>query len=188
MSRNGRDDSAIGFYCYHADMRGKYGDNLIFTPRLEHGRWYRVEMHCKLNTPGRNDGVLRGRIDGIPAFERTDLRFRDVDTLKIEEVWVNVYHGGEEPVPEEDIHLYLDNLVISRQPIAQEAGAADKPWGLAPVTPRRALLGSLPGRSNDSRSPAILTTTAPLADDPKEGRVASTGGTTKANSTRGDAY
>jgi len=127
VSRNGRDNSDIGFYCYHADMRGKYGDNLIFTPRLEHGRWYRVEMHCKLNTPGRNDGVLRGWIDGIPAFERTDLRFRDVDTLRIEEVWVNVYHGGEEPVPKEDIHLYLDNLVISRQPIGQKAKAAEKP-------------------------------------------------------------
>ena len=127
VSGKGRDNSAIGFYCYHADMRDKYGDDLIFTPRLEHGRWYRVEMHCKLNTPGRNDGVLRGWIDGAPAFERSDLRFRDVDSLKIEEVWVNVYHGGEEPVPGKDIHLDLDNLVISRRPIARKANAAEKP-------------------------------------------------------------
>ena len=48
---------------------------------------------------------------------RIPIRFRDVDSLKIEEVWVNVYHGGETPVPNEDIHLYLDNLVIARQPI-----------------------------------------------------------------------
>jgi hypothetical protein len=125
-SRNGRDNTAIGFYCYHADMRGQYGDNLIFTPRLEHGRWYRVVMHCKLNTPGRNDGVLRGWIDGVPAFARSDLRFRDVDRLKIEEIWVNVYHGGE-AVPKEDIHLDLDNIVISRRPIAQKADAVEKP-------------------------------------------------------------
>jgi len=39
------------------------------------------------------------------------------DSLKIEEVWVNVYHGGETPVPNEDIHLYLDNLVIARHSI-----------------------------------------------------------------------
>lgn len=120
-SRPGRDSTVIGFYCYHADMRGKYGSNLEFTPRLEHNRWYGVEMHCRLNTPGvdfgrgKNDGILRGWIDGQPAFEKTDLRFRDVDSLKIEEVWVNVYHGGATTVPTADIHLYLDNLTISRR-------------------------------------------------------------------------
>jgi hypothetical protein len=121
--RNGSDSTAIGFYCYHADMKGKYGENFTFQPRLEHGRWYCVEQYCKLNTsgadgqPGKKDGILRGWIDGKPAFEKTDLRFRDVDRLKIEEVWVNVYHGGETPVPKEDIHLYLDNMVIARRPI-----------------------------------------------------------------------
>ncbi len=40
-----------------------------------------------------------------------------MDHLKIEEVWVNVYHGGSTPVPPEDIHVYLDNLVIARNPI-----------------------------------------------------------------------
>ena len=122
-TRNGADSTAIGFYCYHADMRGRYGENWRFQPRLEHGRWYCVEQYCKLNTPGeaggrgKSDGILRGWIDGQVAFEKTDIRFRDVDSLKIEEVWVNVYHGGERPVPNEDIHLYLDNLVIARQPI-----------------------------------------------------------------------
>jgi hypothetical protein len=122
-SRHGGDSTAVGFYCYHADMRGNYGSNFEFTPRLTHGRWYSVEMYCKLNTPGANqargksDGILRGWIDGKLAFEKTDLRFRDVDALKIEDVWVNVYHGGATPVPKEDIHLYLDNMVISRRPI-----------------------------------------------------------------------
>jgi hypothetical protein len=122
-TRHGGDSTAIGFYCYHADMRGKYGEHWQFTPRLAHGRWYCVEEYCKLNTPGAGgergakDGVVRGWIDGQLAFEKTDIRFRDVDTLKIEEVWVNVYHGGATAVPKEDIHLYIDNLVIARKPI-----------------------------------------------------------------------
>jgi hypothetical protein len=123
VTKLGDDSTAIGYYCYHADMRGKYGEHWTFTPRLRHGRWYCVEQYCKLNTPGppgekgRNDGVLRGWIDGAPAFEKADIRFRDVDALKIEDVWVNVYHGGATPVPPADIHLYLDNLVIARRPI-----------------------------------------------------------------------
>ncbi len=30
---------------------------------------------------------------------------------------MNVYHGGATPVPRDDIHLYLDNIVIVRAPI-----------------------------------------------------------------------
>jgi hypothetical protein len=130
-TKYGADESAIGFYCYHADMRGKYGEHWEFKPRLPHGRWYGVEQYCKLNTPGsegkpgKKDGVLRGWIDGEPAFEKTDIRFRDVDTLKISEVWVNVYHGGATPVPKEDIHLYLDNMVIARKPIGPVGKSKD---------------------------------------------------------------
>ena len=32
------------------------------------------------------------------ALEKTDIHFRDVDSLKIEEVWIKVYHGGETTV------------------------------------------------------------------------------------------
>ena len=126
-TRHGESSTAIGFYCYHADMRGKYGEHWAFQPRLEHGRWYCVEQYCKLNTPGsasqkgKNDGILRGWIDGQRAFEKTDIRFRDVDTLKIEQIWMNVYHGGTTPSPR-DQHLYVDNVVVAKKyigPIAE---------------------------------------------------------------------
>ena len=57
---------------------------------------------------------LRAWVDGRPAFEKTDLRFRTVDRLKIEKVWMNVYHGGTQQV-DRDVHLQIDNVVISRQ-------------------------------------------------------------------------
>ena len=122
-NRSGGDATDVGFYCYHVDMRGRYGSHWEFTPPLEHGRWYTIEMYCKLNTPGLNgspglnDGILRGWIDGRLGFEKTDVRFRDVADLKIEQVWGNVYHGGATDVPDQDIHLYLDNMVIARQRI-----------------------------------------------------------------------
>jgi len=48
------------------------------------------------------------------AFEKTDIRFRDVDRLKIEQGWMNVYHGSTTPSPH-DQHLFLDNVVIARK-------------------------------------------------------------------------
>jgi len=107
----------VGYYCYHADMKGRYGSNWTWDEEkrgyLQNNRWYCIEQYAKMNTPGKNDGILRGWVDGQPAFEKTDVRMRDVDTLRIEAVWLNVYLGGSW-VAKSDHHLYIDNVVIAR--------------------------------------------------------------------------
>jgi hypothetical protein len=108
----------IGNYCYHAEMPGFYGDvwgwQRDYRGYLEKNRWYCLEQCVKLNRPDANDGVLRAWIDGRLAFEKTDLRYRTVDALKIEQVWLNIYHGGTQPSPR-DQHAYLDEIVIARK-------------------------------------------------------------------------
>lgn len=108
----------IGSYVYHADMEGNSGDtwgwSLGPSGLLRKNQWYGVEQHVRLNTPGKADGVLRAWIDGRLVFERKDIRFRDSTDLKIESVWLNVYHGGIKPAPA-DMTLFIDNLVIARK-------------------------------------------------------------------------
>ena len=110
----------IGFYCYHADMKTQYGDNWVWNrdgfPGLANNRWYCIEQQVRLNTPGRNDGLLRGWVDGKLVFEKSDVRMRDTAALKIETVWLNLYHGGTWTATA-DHHLFIDDVVISRQPI-----------------------------------------------------------------------
>jgi len=125
---NGRRDgkTPIGFYCYHADMKGKYGASWIWETDalgyLENNRWYCIEQYVKLNTPGANDGILRGWVDGKLAFEKTDIRMRDVPELKVQFIWINIYHGGLWSAPSDD-HLFIDNVVIARQYIGPMAPA-----------------------------------------------------------------
>lgn len=116
--KNGK--TPVGFYCYHMDMKGRYGsywvwdrDDLGF---LENNRWYCLEQFVKLNTPGKADGILRGWVDGKLAFEKTNTQMRSVDSLKVEAVWVNFYLGGSWSA-ERDHHAYIDDVVISQQPI-----------------------------------------------------------------------
>ena len=107
----------VGYYCYHADMRGRYGAGWIWDREkrghLENNRWYCIEQYAKMNTPGDNNGILRGWVDGQLAFEKTDIRMRDVESLKIEAVWLNVYLGGTWKA-KSDHHLYIDEVVIAR--------------------------------------------------------------------------
>lgn len=106
----------IGFYCYHADMKTSYGTNWVWSKDyrgyLATNRWYAIEQHCRLNTPGEKDGVLRAWVDGHLAFEKTDVRFRLTDELRIEQIWMNLYHGGTTPSPH-DQHVFIDNVVIA---------------------------------------------------------------------------
>lgn len=66
--------------------------------------------------------ALRVRIDkgghyGLSlACEKTDIRFRTVDTLRVENVWINFYLGGTWTSQAEH-HLYIDDVVISKGPI-----------------------------------------------------------------------
>ena len=108
----------IGFYCYHADMKGRYGSEWIWEKDelgyLENNRWYCIEQYVRMNTPGKNDGILRGWIDGRLAFEKTNVRMRDISDLKIERIWINIYHGGTWSAASDD-HLFIDNIVIAKQ-------------------------------------------------------------------------
>ena len=107
----------IGFYCYHADMEGTYGTNWLwrkgYRGYLATNRWYCIDQYCQLNSPGKKNGILRSWVDGHPAFEKTDVRFRLTDKLKIEQIWMNVYHGGITPSPH-DQHVFIDNVVIAK--------------------------------------------------------------------------
>ncbi|KLU06388.1 hypothetical protein RISK_001599 [Rhodopirellula islandica] len=114
----------IGFYCYHADMEGTYGANWVWSQGyrgyLTTNRWYAIEQQCRLNTPGDKDGILRAWVDGQLAFEKTDVRFRLTDELRIEQIWLNLYHGGKTASPH-DQHIFLDNVVIAKKYIGPMA-------------------------------------------------------------------
>ncbi len=115
----------VGFYCYHADMQGIYGSHWVWENDrlgyLANNRWYCIEQYARMNTPGKNDGVLRAWVDGRRAFEKTDLRMRNTLELKIESVWINVYLGGSWTA-QSDHHLYIDEVAISRAYIGPLAG------------------------------------------------------------------
>jgi hypothetical protein len=121
---NAAGETPIGFYCYHVDMKGKYGSVWVWDGErrgyLQKNRWYAVEQYAKMNTPGKNDGILRAWVDGDLAFEKTDLRFRDTADLKIEAVWLNVYEGGTKPA-HADQHIYIDNVAVAANHIGPMA-------------------------------------------------------------------
>jgi len=124
------DTVPIGSYVYHADQQTQWGDNVLwqngYLGYLEKDRWYSIEQHLVLNTPGVSDGVLETWIDGRLAYRETGWHWRDASSLKIEQIWMNIYHGGTD-VPNQDISLYFDNIVIADGYIGPMTGAPCAP-------------------------------------------------------------
>lgn len=88
-----------------------YGTHALWDTTLEPGRWHKIDQYIELNTPGENDGVLRGLVDQTLVYDSDDWRWRDTDDIRIQQFWANFYHGGNEPVPQ-DMALYMDSLYL----------------------------------------------------------------------------
>lgn len=114
----------IGNYTYHPEMEGHFGDARTWRRHaagfLEFDREYAIETYVRLNTVGEHDGIVRGWVNGVLAYERTGLMFRTVDDLKIETLWLNIYHGGTGN-PAQDSICYLRDVVIAREYIGPDA-------------------------------------------------------------------
>jgi hypothetical protein len=80
------------------------------------GRWYRIEMHVKMNTPGRADGILEGWLDGQTVFVKTNMIYRlpGHDDLHVRTMWLNVHTGGDVPNGNcRDQKIWLDQMVLA---------------------------------------------------------------------------
>lgn len=114
----------VGSIAYHSDMTVDSGVHWGWGQGpgglLQNNRWYAIEQYVRLNTPGQHDGVFRAWIDGRKVIERTSISFRTVPDLRIESVWMNVYHGGTASSPR-DMSLYIDNIAVARSYIGQLA-------------------------------------------------------------------
>ncbi len=100
-------------YVYHPEQRSKWGDHIYptglvvpntslrfdfgphfvprpdFVPQLD--RWYCYEFMVKANVPGRRDGRIGCWVDGRLIADFPNMRFRDVDALKIDAFSIGVY-------------------------------------------------------------------------------------------------
>ncbi len=109
----------LASYVYHSKSASGYGEIFAWggsygAALVQPGRWYCIEQHIKLNTPGREDGVLRAWVDGQPVFERRDLRLRDTATIGIENAWMDLYMGGSQTALR-DMSIQIGQVVVATQ-------------------------------------------------------------------------
>ena len=121
------DNGQIINYVYHANQPGKFGDNIEWDDGpngqvyFQKGKWNRVEIHYKMNTPGILDGSLQAWFNGVKVLDTNSIMYRmpGGENLKIGTLQFLTFYGGNDIswAPSTDQHIYFDNFVVSTKPI-----------------------------------------------------------------------
>jgi hypothetical protein len=106
------------FYTYYPDQTGLYGDTLrqnvgspiVFKPN----QWYSIEIMLKANDAGKKNGEIKLWIDGTLKGQYTGMHFRDTNKLKINELNITAYIGGD-CTASKNQKVWDDNLVLATQ-------------------------------------------------------------------------
>ncbi len=123
----------LNLYVYHPEQRSNYGDHFFptgvvlpnsslpgdFGPTFvpmpdilsELDVWQCYELMVKANTPGGRDGRVTVWVDGALAADFPNLRFRDIDTLKIDRLGLSFHIGSN---PNGAAKKWFDNVVAAR--------------------------------------------------------------------------
>jgi ankyrin repeat protein len=144
---NSRD---LHFYYYYPDQSGGWGDitycktSFFRAANISPGKWYCLELMLRNSLPGKKNGQLSAWLDGTLVGNVEKLRFRHTEESKIRRFAVNNYFGGENSwqTSPQDQRIYVDNLVVSRQPIGCK------------------IPSSTPGPIAEKRAPGLITAAA----------------------------
>lgn len=118
-------------YVYHPAQRDNFGDNWypdgvvlpfsgipgdygpFFTSRPNWnptlGQWYSYELRVKANTPDHFNGRVTVWVDGEIKMDFPNLRFRDISTLKIDQIQLQLHAASSNQAN----RMYYDNTVIA---------------------------------------------------------------------------
>ncbi len=122
----------LNVYVYHPEQRSDYGDHFFptgvvlpnsslpfdfgptFVPRPDVlpvlDQWYCYEYMVRANTPGSYDGQITIWVDGALVADFPNLRFRDIDTLKIDRFGLSFHIGSN---PNGETKKWYDNVVAA---------------------------------------------------------------------------
>lgn len=112
-------DAKLVQYVYHPDQPGKYGDIMDTKVPVMLDEWMTIQTKVVMNTPGKNDGVIKTWINGTVVVQREDMQFRKTEDLAIDRLLFAFFFGGAGPdwAPSSDQHIYFDDMSISNSAI-----------------------------------------------------------------------
>lgn len=119
------DEANIVQYVYHPDQPGTFGEDFRWDDsflgdwkKFESDRWYHLRHRIVMNTPNQNDGIIMAWLDGELVLFVDHIRFRDVSSLQIDQLYFSTFFGGGSSIwaTTKDEYAYFDDFRITSVP------------------------------------------------------------------------
>ncbi|GAA4272457.1 hypothetical protein GCM10022258_17510 [Aquimarina gracilis] len=93
--------------------------------KLKKGAWNHIEVYHKLNTPGQNNGIMRGWLNGelaIDIIDNGDYRQNGQEDIKLNSIYLSTFFGGSSDAfkPTKDQYAYFDDFIVSKSRIGYD--------------------------------------------------------------------
>lgn len=114
--RNGK----VVNYVYHADQKGDFGDDFQWvspeakTLQFQRNQWQKIKFTVRLNSAGNKDGSITGFFNDKSSFIKTDLKFRNSTSLRIDRLCFDTFFGGRDNswAPASEQRLFIRSLKV----------------------------------------------------------------------------
>ena len=129
-------------YVYHPDQPSNFGEDFRWDDgpggiwsTFESDRWYHIQHRIVMNTPGVNDGIAQGWLDGVLVLDEQSIRYRDVVSLGVDQLYFSTFFGGSssEWAPSKEETIFFDDFTVATTFVQEPASPLPSlgPLGMA---------------------------------------------------------
>lgn len=120
-----RGAAALVQYMYYPNKQSNCGDDFHYETggmnlAAPSGEWLTVQHRLVMNTPGQQDGVLQGWVDGELMLDLHDFEYRlQGASYAIDGMYFSTFYGGstDDWAPMTDQTIDFDDFIIAEKPI-----------------------------------------------------------------------
>lgn len=97
--------------------------------QLVPGEWNHIQVHYKLNSPGKADGWMEGWLNGELRGKKTDMKFSGAttDIMAIDYFFFSTFYGGDATyAPKSDQYMWFDEIRVSNSYLPYSASTPKK--------------------------------------------------------------
>ena len=110
------------------DWGAAYGSYIV-----PDNKWVCFELHVKLNTPGKSDGLVEFWVDGILKAKKYNINIQDKNVHKINSVLVGGWYSNSGSNSDQWNYRYIDDLIISTEYIGTGESSSSSSSSYPPV-------------------------------------------------------
>ena len=108
-----RDNIVCNWRCGHSLGRG--------TLRFQRGQWHTLTQYIQLSDPNQHNGVIKMWLDGVLAFQITDINTRGKDSIGIEQILFSTFFGGSTSdfAPPKNTNIFFRSFWVTNDTLPQ---------------------------------------------------------------------